>query len=162
MTDNETDSSPTSTMTLMTLPPLVATKIAFLGQLGSAVTARILDPSRTGLPFLFLDFRDLRSDSARESLRSATISMTLERNCGTASFVPATYVVWKKWSGSFDVDIVVATDNCNPSNRRQLSSELPGRLRRQPGDPPSNDRLWASTGNPLRVDAFDRRDPKGS
>lgn len=133
----------------MTLPPLVATKIAFLGQLGSAVTARILDRSRTGLPFLFLDFRDLRSDSARESLSSATISMTLERTSSTASFVLATYVVWKKWSGSFDMDIVVVTCNCNPSNRKRLvpaggsrgprglSSELSRRLlRRQPGYPP--------------------------
>lgn len=45
-------------------------------------------------------------------------------NCGTTSLTPATYVVWKKWSGSFDADIVAIM--CSPSNQNSYRAGASG------------------------------------
>lgn len=59
-------------------------------QRGSAITASILDGSWVGLPFLFLDFRDLRSVSAREWLLHSGGDQYRSR-------APAVYSWRKQW-----------------------------------------------------------------
>ena len=52
------------------------------------------------MPWLFLDFWDLRFDSESEALVVVRKRFWVQAHVGDA------YVVWKKWPGSVDLDIV--------------------------------------------------------